>query len=108
MKTIKNILFEHVGPWVKSALADVKAWLSFLFTSIASALGQFLAGLDAAAIQAWTKRQWAFRLLITLGPGIITALATGRPHQTAEDIAAKLAALSSEERAKLLVGTDVK
>lgn len=97
----------HIFPWVKHVVSDAKSWVTFILTSCMTSATQWLAGLDINAIQAWHRREWALRMLVTFGPGILTALATGRPHQSAEDIAKKIAALSPEERAKLQLGTDV-
>jgi hypothetical protein len=108
MKWLSHILTQHIGPWLKSTVKDAKAWLAGIFTAALSAAGQALQTVDVSVAQAWTRRQWAFHALWTLGPALIAALIAGKPHQSADDIVAKLAALSPDQRASLLVGTDAK
>lgn len=92
MTGVKHVLFEHILPWIRSAVKDAKAWTAFILTSILTTAGQWLAGLDIVQIEGWTKRQWALRVLITFGPPAITALVTGKPPQTADEVLSKLRA----------------
>lgn len=92
MSTFRHIMVEHVWAWIRTAVKDAKAWVAFILTSILTTAGQWLAGLDIAQIQAWTKREWSLRILITFGPPVITALVTGKPAQSADDMLLKLRA----------------
>jgi len=110
MKAIKHLLFGHLFPWTAHAVRDAKAWISALFTVLLGAVYDSVqtGGMDVTRIFQWTAQEWAHYLAKVGIPAILTFYLAGRPHQSAQDIAAKLAALPPDQRAAIAVGTDVK
>lgn len=110
MNAIKHLLFGHLFPWTAHAVRDAKAWISALFTVVGGAVLDSLqaGGMDITQALQWTAHQWAAYLAKIGIPAVLTFYLAGRPHQTATDIAAKLAALPPDQRAAIAVGTDVK